>query len=157
MGIKTKEPWQTTEHASGNRQESEDSIFWLQPGFRTLFHYIWDCSAGKPLRSTGYNPWLRGQPDNAGGKENCGSLHRKGGMNDISCPLKLAFFCELEVWRHLILLENTRAEFLICWIKALIFFAIIFSTPFINKWCPTETNISCIHVKFVMVKKLLII
>jgi hypothetical protein len=68
----------------------------LQPALHSLRH----CFSGKRLGSTGYNPWLPRQPDNAGGKEDCGSLHRNGGLNDISCPLKLAFFCELEVWWH---------------------------------------------------------
>lgn len=54
---------------------------------------------GKPLSSTGFARWASlQQPDNAGGNENCGSIHRNGGLNDIPCPWKLPFFCEHKTW-----------------------------------------------------------
>nr|CAD7432915.1 unnamed protein product [Timema monikensis] len=59
---------------------------------------------GTPLSSTGFTRWSgTGQPDNAGGGpgkpgEDCGTIHRNGGLNDITCHLKLAFFCEQELW-----------------------------------------------------------
>ncbi|XP_078050156.1 hemolymph lipopolysaccharide-binding protein-like [Augochlora pura] len=34
------------------------------------------------------------QPDNYGGKQNCGSLYRDGRLNDVPCTMKLPFFCE---------------------------------------------------------------
>lgn len=67
-----------------------------------LFSYTWDFSAGKPLSSTGFARWASlQQPDNAGGNENCGSIHRNGGLNDIPCPWKLPFFCEHKTWWHI--------------------------------------------------------
>ncbi|XP_069694779.1 hemolymph lipopolysaccharide-binding protein-like [Periplaneta americana] len=53
---------------------------------------------GKPLGSTGFIRWSSDrQPDNAGGNEDCGSMHRNGGLNDITCSSKLYFICELEL------------------------------------------------------------
>ncbi|XP_067003188.2 hemolymph lipopolysaccharide-binding protein [Anabrus simplex] len=54
---------------------------------------------GQPINETGFTRWSHSvQPDNAGGNENCGSIHRNGGLNDITCSLKLTFFCEQEFW-----------------------------------------------------------
>ncbi|KAJ9601329.1 hypothetical protein L9F63_000510 [Diploptera punctata] len=54
---------------------------------------------GTSLESTGFTRWSGvGEPSNAGGKEHCGSAHRNGGLNDIPCASKLAFFCEQEGW-----------------------------------------------------------
>jgi hypothetical protein len=73
----------------------------FSPQLPNLSRYFWAYSTGKPLGSTGFTRWSSsGQPDNAGGKENCGSIHRNGGMNDIPCPLKLAFICEHNPWWH---------------------------------------------------------
>ncbi|XP_069696355.1 hemolymph lipopolysaccharide-binding protein-like [Periplaneta americana] len=53
---------------------------------------------GKPLASTGFTRWTNAaQPDNSGGQENCGSVHRDGSLNDITCSWKLTFFCEMEL------------------------------------------------------------
>nr|P26305.1 RecName: Full=Hemolymph lipopolysaccharide-binding protein; Short=LPS-BP; Short=LPS-binding protein; Flags: Precursor [Periplaneta americana]BAA00616.1 lipopolysaccharide-binding protein [Periplaneta americana] len=53
---------------------------------------------GKPLATTGFTRWVDSiQPDNAGGNENCGSMHPNGGLNDIPCPWKLPFVCEVEL------------------------------------------------------------
>ncbi|XP_063245051.1 hemolymph lipopolysaccharide-binding protein-like [Bacillus rossius redtenbacheri] len=59
---------------------------------------------GTPLEAAGFARWAGPtQPDNAGGGagkvgEDCGSLHRNGGLNDITCSHKLPFFCEQELW-----------------------------------------------------------
>ncbi|KAJ9601328.1 hypothetical protein L9F63_000509 [Diploptera punctata] len=54
---------------------------------------------GNSVGSTGFTRWSAAhQPDNAGRNENCGSVHRNGGLNDIPCTWKLAFFCEQEGW-----------------------------------------------------------
>nr|CAD7574781.1 unnamed protein product [Timema californicum] len=56
---------------------------------------------GDPLDKTGFTRWFhKGQPDNAGGVpgEDCGSVHRNGGLNDLTCTSKHAFICEQEMW-----------------------------------------------------------
>ncbi|XP_063245056.1 hemolymph lipopolysaccharide-binding protein-like [Bacillus rossius redtenbacheri] len=55
---------------------------------------------GKPLSTTGFVHWGVPQPDNSGGDpgEDCGSVHRSGVLNDITCDWKLAFVCEQELW-----------------------------------------------------------
>nr|CAD7437557.1 unnamed protein product [Timema bartmani]CAD7453948.1 unnamed protein product [Timema tahoe] len=56
---------------------------------------------GDPLDKTGFTRWShKGQPDNAGGVpgEDCGSVHRNGGLNDLICTSKHAFICEQEMW-----------------------------------------------------------
>nr|CAD7430558.1 unnamed protein product [Timema monikensis] len=56
---------------------------------------------GDPLDKTGFTRWFhKGQPDNAGGNpgEDCGSVHRNGGLNDLICTSKHAFICEQEMW-----------------------------------------------------------
>ncbi|XP_049961674.1 macrophage mannose receptor 1-like [Schistocerca serialis cubense] len=58
---------------------------------------------GEPLSTTGYHRWWSvSSPDNLGyssvsAGEDCGSVHRNGGLNDISCYMKHAFFCEQEL------------------------------------------------------------
>ncbi|XP_069696358.1 hemolymph lipopolysaccharide-binding protein-like [Periplaneta americana] len=51
----------------------------------------------KPLSSTGFIRWAGHQPDDAGGNEDCGSIHRSGGLNDLVCDKKHAFICEQEL------------------------------------------------------------
>ncbi|XP_063243019.1 hemolymph lipopolysaccharide-binding protein-like [Bacillus rossius redtenbacheri] len=56
---------------------------------------------GEPVSKTGFERWwARGQPDNAGAPpgEDCGSVHRNGGLNDLPCDAKHAFVCEQEPW-----------------------------------------------------------
>ncbi|XP_067000267.2 hemolymph lipopolysaccharide-binding protein [Anabrus simplex] len=59
---------------------------------------------GEPLANTGFKRWSSsGQPDNYGGNstypgEDCGSIHRNGGLNDLPCSAKISFFCEQELW-----------------------------------------------------------
>lgn len=48
---------------------------------------------GKPLESTGFTLWDSSEPS---GNEDCGSISRNGGLNDIYCSYRLAFFCEQE-------------------------------------------------------------
>ncbi|XP_044737456.1 hemolymph lipopolysaccharide-binding protein-like [Chrysoperla carnea] len=50
---------------------------------------------GKSLESSGYMHWAAGQPDNAGGKENCGALLRNGRLFDLPCGDKIPFICEI--------------------------------------------------------------
>jgi len=54
-------------------------------------------STDKPLSSTGFTQWAGGQPDDAGGNEDCGSVHRSGTLNDLICSKKHAFICEQEL------------------------------------------------------------
>lgn len=55
------------------------------------------CVTDQPLRDTGYMVWDYNEPNNAGGDEDCICVKRTGGLNDISCDLKMAFMCELEL------------------------------------------------------------
>ncbi|XP_014209581.1 hemolymph lipopolysaccharide-binding protein-like [Copidosoma floridanum] len=61
----------------------------------------WWTVSGEPLRATGYVNWSRsywdGQPDNYLGNQNCGALVDVGGMDDVFCHDKFAFFCEIPV------------------------------------------------------------
>lgn len=50
--------------------------------------------------------WGR-QPDNFGGWQNCGSLHREGKLNDVPCNMYLPFFCESDTEPNL---NRTKPE-----------------------------------------------
>ncbi|XP_044739759.1 uncharacterized protein LOC123301094 [Chrysoperla carnea] len=57
---------------------------------------------GKSIRSSGYIHWQPGEPNNSAGEnssvvENCGSFHRNGGLNDLSCRCRIPFVCEIPV------------------------------------------------------------
>ena len=66
----------------------------------TKMHFV----ADEPLSSTGFYRWSQSfQPDNAGGnatmqREDCGSMHTNGGLNDLHCSAKVPFICEQELW-----------------------------------------------------------
>ncbi|XP_046466573.1 hemolymph lipopolysaccharide-binding protein-like [Neodiprion pinetum] len=53
---------------------------------------------GQTLAKAGFGEWADGQPDNSGGAENCGSLHKSGGLNDINCGTQFGFICELPIY-----------------------------------------------------------
>ncbi|XP_046733807.1 hemolymph lipopolysaccharide-binding protein-like [Diprion similis] len=53
---------------------------------------------GQTLAKAGFTQWAGGQPDNAGGNENCGSLHKSGGLNDIDCGTSFGFICESPIY-----------------------------------------------------------
>ncbi|CAB0035125.1 unnamed protein product [Trichogramma brassicae] len=59
----------------------------------------WVTIFGEPLASTGYAGWSstywNGQPDNRDKRQHCGALINQGGMDDVDCHDKFAFFCEL--------------------------------------------------------------
>ncbi|XP_066586298.1 hemolymph lipopolysaccharide-binding protein-like [Prorops nasuta] len=58
----------------------------------------WVTVLGESLGKTGYTVWSDkwgGQPDNGGGKQNCGALLKDGGMDDVACSVAFPFFCEL--------------------------------------------------------------
>lgn len=59
----------------------------------------WVTIFGEPLDKTGYahfSPtYVGGQPDNFRGNQNCGALINQGGMDDVFCHDKFAYFCEL--------------------------------------------------------------
>ncbi|KAG8036840.1 hypothetical protein G9C98_004162, partial [Cotesia typhae] len=58
----------------------------------------WVTILGESLHKNGYTKWSDrwgGQPDNGGGVQNCGSLLKEGGMDDVSCNAQFAFFCEI--------------------------------------------------------------
>lgn len=68
-------------------------------GFHDLFRegqYI--TIHGQTLAKAGFTRWAGGQPDNAGGNENCGSLHKSGGLNDINCATPFGFICEQPIF-----------------------------------------------------------
>lgn len=49
------------------------------------------------IARSGFNSWSDkwgGQPDNAGGYENCGVLLNDGTLNDVECDHPQRFFCE---------------------------------------------------------------
>ncbi|XP_014209586.1 hemolymph lipopolysaccharide-binding protein-like [Copidosoma floridanum] len=58
----------------------------------------WLTVFGQSIYITGYSNWspifFGGQPDNYLGNQNCGSLIKSGGMDDVNCREKFAFFCE---------------------------------------------------------------
>ncbi|EJY57930.1 AAEL017265-PA [Aedes aegypti] len=59
-------------------------------------HFVW-ISTNKPVgHMTGYFNYSPGQPDNAGGSENCLEIGRWGGVvwNDVPCDAKLRYICE---------------------------------------------------------------
>ena len=58
----------------------------------------WVTIKGDSLFKTGYTKWSDkwgGQPDNGGGKQNCGVFLKEGGLDDVSCEVPFAFFCEI--------------------------------------------------------------
>ncbi|CAB0037195.1 unnamed protein product [Trichogramma brassicae] len=69
-------------------------------GIHDLFQQgEWVTVFGESLYATGYSAWSatywNGQPDNFGGSQHCGAVLRQGGMDDVHCLHKFAFFCEL--------------------------------------------------------------
>ena len=70
-------------------------------GLHDFFHEgEWLTILGEPLTETGYaewtTKWYGPQPDNYQG-QNCGALVIHGGMDDVFCHEKLAFFCEMPI------------------------------------------------------------
>lgn len=61
----------------------------------------WLTVFGESIQSIGYINWSsdywNGQPDNFYGNQNCGALVNIGGMDDVGCRDKFAFFCEIPV------------------------------------------------------------
>lgn len=61
----------------------------------------WVTIFGEPVTSTGYAGWsatyFGGQPDNYGGNQNCGAVINQGGLDDVFCYDKFAYFCELPI------------------------------------------------------------
>lgn len=56
------------------------------------------CVSGVPLNKTGYILWDNNEPNNLGGNESCMSItYPGGGLNDVSCGVKLGFICEQEL------------------------------------------------------------
>ncbi|XP_067004699.2 uncharacterized protein [Anabrus simplex] len=63
---------------------------------------------GEPLASLGFGRiWHKGEGDlnnmgqndvNSG--QDCGSMHRNGGLNDLDCEIRHSFFCEKELWLY---------------------------------------------------------
>ncbi|XP_058834733.1 clotting factor G beta subunit-like [Topomyia yanbarensis] len=63
-------------------------------------HFVW-ISTNKPVGyQTGYLNYSPGQPDNAGGNENCLEIGRWGGVvwNDVPCEWKQRYICEYVSW-----------------------------------------------------------
>lgn len=71
---------------------------WL--GIHDLFaEGDWVTLTGESLEKSGYDRWtpaIPGDPDNAGGNQNCAILLGKhGGMDDIACTHTYLYFCEI--------------------------------------------------------------
>ncbi|KAG8231477.1 hypothetical protein J437_LFUL000194 [Ladona fulva] len=52
---------------------------------------------GEPLAATGFTRWAPNQPDDAGGKEDCGTYWAGQGLNDIPCSIANFFVCEYDL------------------------------------------------------------
>jgi len=62
-----------------------------------MLHFV----ADEPLSLTGFYRWAwPGLPDNVGYHpgEDCGSIHKNGGLNDWWCYEPAPFICERELW-----------------------------------------------------------
>ena len=60
----------------------------------------WVTLTGETLDAAGYDKWSTvwpNQPDNYGGRQNCGVLTKEGGMDDIECDLPFPYFCEINL------------------------------------------------------------
>ncbi|XP_014209583.1 hemolymph lipopolysaccharide-binding protein-like [Copidosoma floridanum] len=61
----------------------------------------WVTIFGDTIYNSGYYHWsptyFGGQPDNFRGSQNCGAIINVGGMDDVDCGEKFAFFCELPI------------------------------------------------------------
>ena len=49
---------------------------------------------GKPFSQTDYTDWPRGQPNNAGGNEDCGEIRHDGRFNDLPCSTAIGYVCK---------------------------------------------------------------
>ncbi|XP_015586183.1 hemolymph lipopolysaccharide-binding protein-like, partial [Cephus cinctus] len=75
---------------------SPESVRYAAIGFHDLYQENEFITIhGDNLYKAGFTKWLPGQPDDTIGKENCGSLHISGRLNDINCHTRFPFFCEL--------------------------------------------------------------
>lgn len=51
-----------------------------------------------PISSTGFMRWASpAEPNNLDNNENCGSVMRNGGLNDVPCDIDLPFICEYDI------------------------------------------------------------
>ena len=60
----------------------------------------WVTLTGQTLDAAGYDKWSTvwpNQPDNYGGRQNCGVLTKEGGIDDIECDLSFPYFCEINL------------------------------------------------------------
>lgn len=82
------------------RQENVGSV-WL--GAHDQFEEgVWITLSGEPISSVGYERWwvtdrFPNQPDNYGGNQNCATLVRDGGMDDVDCFSPNAYVCEINL------------------------------------------------------------
>ncbi|XP_011699775.1 PREDICTED: hemolymph lipopolysaccharide-binding protein isoform X1 [Wasmannia auropunctata] len=78
-------------------EENKVTQAWL--GVHDLYEEgDWNTIMDEPLEAAGYSKWtlkIANEPDNYGGKQNCGALLKDGGMDDIECTVAVAFFCEI--------------------------------------------------------------
>ena len=62
----------------------------------------WVTVLGNSLYTTGYAHWSPtywgGQPDNKDKNQNCAALIYQGGMDDVHCHERFAFFCEMPLY-----------------------------------------------------------
>ncbi|KAL0840834.1 hypothetical protein ABMA28_014641 [Loxostege sticticalis] len=62
----------------------------------------WITVQGQSLEEAGYSKWHKGEPNNDGGVENCGSMYENvkdlddGVLNDVPCDGPRHFICEIE-------------------------------------------------------------
>nr|CAD7585496.1 unnamed protein product [Timema genevievae] len=91
--------------------ESEAKTSFALIGFHDLFTegafvtiFVLKCymtnfsPTGQPLKDSGFYRWSSAkEPNNSGQEpgEDCGSIHKNGGLNDFNCNAHLPFICEL--------------------------------------------------------------
>nr|CAD7443028.1 unnamed protein product [Timema bartmani]CAD7451837.1 unnamed protein product [Timema tahoe] len=79
--------------------ESEAKTSFALIGFHDLFtEGAFVTIFGQPLKESGFYRWSSTkEPNNLGQEpgEDCGSIHKNGGLNDFNCNAPLPFICEL--------------------------------------------------------------
>ncbi|KZC07007.1 Hemolymph lipopolysaccharide-binding protein [Dufourea novaeangliae] len=78
------------------QKENLDRI-WL--GIHDLFEEgEWVTLTGESLDVAGFERWSTvwpNQPDNYGGRQNCGVLIKEGGLDDVECDATISYICEI--------------------------------------------------------------
>ncbi|KAJ8709546.1 hypothetical protein PYW08_009550 [Mythimna loreyi] len=73
------------------------AYFWKEVAFVGFYDWgfgDWKTIEGQPIMEAGYAKFKSGEPNNSAPGEKCGSMYRKGELNDLWCDRPAAFFCE---------------------------------------------------------------